>query len=153
MNVPPSRAFAQSLHLLYLVLCTCAVRSGKLSVAFRLLNTRQRGWRLKGEGKGDASLRAPRVSLAHKTPFPSPFKCLQRRLPKYVKPWGITVLRLAWLAQWIERYVHSSQRSGFDSELSLNFFMVFCQQLWLFIQLLGSCSLKSTTRLSEMSSV
>ena len=51
--------------------------------------------------------------------------------------------RLSWLAQWIERYVQSSQRSGFHSQLSVKFFTVFCQQLRLFIQLRGSCTFMS----------
>ena len=34
-------------------------------------------------------------------------------------------LQLAWLAQWIERCVWSTQRSGFDSRSSLNFFRFF----------------------------
>ena len=46
----------------------------------------QRGRRLKGKGKGvlgareTRGARAPRVSLAPKTPFPFPFKRLPRRL-------------------------------------------------------------------------
>ena len=48
--------------------------------------TRLRGRRLKGKGKGVLGARevrasrAPRVSLAPKTPFPFPFKRLPRRL-------------------------------------------------------------------------
>ena len=38
-------------------------------------------------------------------------------------------LQLAWLAQWIERCVRSSQRLGFYSRSRMNFFWFFCNSL------------------------
>ena len=164
MNVPRNRAFARSfLFCEFTIACICYISFFtfaqlvqtilvlRFTARTRLLNTSQRGRRLKGEGKGVASLLTPLVSLPRKTPFPSTFKRLPHRLSKYVKPRGITVLQPVGLISSMDRALRpviAKVRVPFP--VKPGFFQdLLSTASDLFIQLRGSCSLKSTTRLSE----